>query len=103
MRKDRAILDLLTSLELSERGWVVVDNWHDSLAAVGIAARLAPDRLVYVSTWQQEPGAFSYECEEPVDDESLYRVVATGEGVTFDELLRVLEEHLGKAQEQGSP
>jgi hypothetical protein len=95
LAKDQGILDLLTKLDLSERGWTIADHWEADLCAVGVALADDPRRLVYVSTYDMEPGRFNYECE--TSDESIpddYTTTETGENVDFDTLLAVMQRHL---------
>jgi hypothetical protein len=95
LEKDQGILDLLTKLDVSERGWTIADHWEADLCAVGIALADDPRRLVYVSTYDMEPGRYNYECEEsngltPED----YSTTETGENVDFHTLLAVMQRHL---------
>ena len=93
---DTTIATLLSALDLKRRGWQVVDHWDAALCAVGIARASEPRRLVYVSTFNQEPGKYYYECELPGGPEDTdYVATDRGEGVTYDELLDILVRHLG--------
>jgi hypothetical protein len=94
--KDRAIRELITRLDLTSKGWVMVDHWEADLQAIGIAAKRDPRRLVYVSTFSGDQGRFDYQCETPMGPDDVdYSTTASGENVGFDALLRVLETHLG--------
>jgi hypothetical protein len=95
LAKDQEILDLLAKLSLSERGWTVADHWEADLCAVGVALAEDPRRLVYISTYDMEPGRYNYECEAPnetIPDD--YTTTETGENVDFDTLLAVMQRHL---------
>ncbi|ANM30873.1 hypothetical protein ABI59_16760 [Acidobacteria bacterium Mor1] len=95
MEKDDSIKHLLQWLRLDERGWVLADHWDADLGATGIAHRDHPRRLVYVSSFQNDFGRYYYECEVPAGDEPTdYKVTATGENLSREELLAVLERHL---------
>ena len=94
--KDSSIVDLLDALNLESRAWEVVDHWEGDLCATGVAARQDRRRLVYVSTFDHEPGRYSYQCEIPNGpDEVDYRAVRSGENVTLRELIDAMELHLG--------
>jgi hypothetical protein len=93
--KVAAIEDLLVRLKLNERGWVVVDHWEADRFATGIASKRDQRRLVYISVFGSKPGEYSYECEEPsMDPEEVYVATCSGDGIAFEELLRVVEKHL---------
>ncbi|WP_437876220.1 hypothetical protein [Sorangium sp. So ce513] len=96
MAKDDRIIELLDSLDLQRRGWLVVDHWEADTCAIGIARASEPRRLVYVGIFGKEYGRYDYECELPsgpaVTD---YVATGRGDGVTYDELLEVLMKHLG--------
>jgi hypothetical protein len=95
--KDASLQAFLARLELDDRGWIVVDHWPADHAAVGIAAKGDPRRLVYVSVFDNAEGFYDYECEEPrgpsPDD---YNTTAAGQHVTFDILLSILIRHLSR-------
>ncbi len=94
--KDPTITNLLSALDLSERGWQIVDHWGGDTCAVGIARTSEPRRLVYVSTFSNAPGRYDYECEVPSGPEdSDFETVERGESVTYDRLLDALARHLG--------
>lgn len=97
-RKDRGLQELIARLELTSRGWLVVDHWDADLHAVGLATTRDPRRLAYVSTFMRTAGRFDYECETPAgpgpEDDS-YTTTASGQDVDYDTLLRALETHLG--------
>ncbi len=95
MEKDESIKQLVQSLPMKERGWILLDHWDADRCATGIAHRDDPRRLVYVSTLRNSPGRYCYECEAPVGEAEVdYKVTATGKDVSREELLAVLEQHL---------
>jgi hypothetical protein len=65
MNKDASILDLVARLDLPRRGWIVVDHWDADCMAIGIATPADLRRLVYVSTYDEKPNRYYYECEIP--------------------------------------
>lgn len=98
--KDQSIRELVSLLDLGRRGWVLVDHWEADLCAIGIARGSESQRLVYVSTYDKDPGSYDYECEvscgaQPAE----YRTVASGENVNFAELVTALQRHLGPGRE----
>ena len=96
VHKDATIRRLLHRLDLARRRWIVVDHWEADLCAVGVAAVANPSRLVYVSTYGKAKGRFDYECEvgsEGAPDD--YTGAGRGQDVAFDELVTVMEAHLG--------
>lgn len=95
--KDPEILALLEALRgsLGENSFRVVDRWDADLCAIGIANVAKEARLVYVSTFDQSPGRYSFELEVPDEGaDPPHQTVGAGEDVDFEELLRVVEEHL---------
>ena len=93
--KDRSIWIFLGQLakDVDSQQYQVVDHWDADLFAVGVAALDEPKRLVYVSTYRQEPGRYVVECEAP-DEQKEYRMAARGEGVAFDEVVAMIRRHL---------
>jgi hypothetical protein len=93
--KDNSITRLLIALDLDAHGWVVRDHWDSDLCAIGIAAKDAPYRLAYVSTFDKPPGIYDVECEigstSNIED---YTVVLRRENVDYATLLIVLQKHL---------
>ena len=54
-------------------------------------------RLVYISTFNKEPGSFDYECEIQNAKAALgYETVRSGVDVSFSVLESVLMSHLGE-------
>jgi hypothetical protein len=95
LSKEVRICDLLETLELERRGWIVVDHWSADLCAVGIALGSDPSLLVYVSTFKKAEGRFDYECQGPggADPED-YVVTEQGCDADLVQLLTVLCSHL---------
>src|SRR5437773_2491230 len=94
MVKDPSIMQLLSALKLTERGWKVVAHWEADLCAIGI--RASSRRLVYVSTYKKQADRYDYECEEPTGpEETDYVTIDRGAGVTFEHLCVVVESHHG--------
>ena len=97
MSKDQSILDLLTQLQLDERGLIPIDHWDADLCAIGIIRKGDSRRLVYISTYDKQPGRYFYECEEAAGLQSdEYTVTGSEDDVDFDRLLYALENHLKK-------
>ena len=99
MSKDPSIIELLSRLDLSAQGWVVVDHWSADLSAIGIAARHDLARLVYVSTFSMEPGRFYCECEDPEGRIGAVVAAKCGENVDFETLKLAIESYLGSELE----
>lgn len=96
--KDERIQWLIARLALAARGWIIVDHWEADLCATGIASTNDPARLVYVSVFDKADGLFDYETEfAPRSESELYSPGDGGVDVSFDELLLVIERHLGAA------
>ncbi|HTN99286.1 MAG TPA: hypothetical protein VL068_01320 [Microthrixaceae bacterium] len=77
----------------------MINHWDGDDCAVGIARSGIPRRLVYVSTFEKSPDRYAYECETPVGpNDSDCEVVWRSDDVTYDELLQVIEGHLGELQ-----
>lgn len=96
MRKCLAIQALLDRLDLPGHGWGAVDHWEADDCAVGIAHEGAPRRLVYVSMFEKRADRYAFECEVPAGpDETDYDVIESAEDVTYNDLQRVIEAHLG--------
>jgi hypothetical protein len=60
---------------------------------------------VYISTYAEPPGCFTYELElpPPPGDAALDQVVNRGSGVSFEELERVVAAHLSRAEPSAAP
>lgn len=95
--KDQSIEDLVQTLRaaLGSDSFQVVDHWDADLHAIGIAACHDSRRLVYISTCDEPPGRYYFECETPGnDDNGGHQVVRTEEHATFDVLLQAIHDHL---------
>ncbi len=93
--KDDAILSLLDRLQLTERGWEVVDHWEADRCAIGIRSLRVPGHLVYISVFDKPGELYYFEAEaEDSEAELGYEVVEDGQSVTYDALLAALERHL---------
>jgi hypothetical protein len=96
MVKGQEIVALLSTIDIQQRGWMIVDHWEGDLCAIGIARISEPRRLVYVSTFNKNSGRYDYECEAPSGpNDPDYVEVDRGQDVTLDELLDALVRHLG--------
>lgn len=98
LTKDASIWQLVGELagRLDAHQFQIIDHWDADLFAIGIGRADKPGRLVYVSTYQQPPGHYAFECEEPHREhkfEAGYRANA----VTFDQLVDVIRRHLSIA------
>ena len=95
MNKDESIVKLLALLDLPAHDWVVSDHWDGDMFAVGVASGSRPGRLVYVSTFDQPAGVYTYELELPPRNRTEVYCPAGGRaGVTLQQLLAVMIEHL---------
>jgi hypothetical protein len=73
----------------------IVDHWQGDLRAVGIARREDHDVLVYVSTDKQMGGRYFVSLELPsFDAEMPYDSAGDFKDVDFDELARIVKQHL---------
>lgn len=99
VEKDQSILYVLEKLieELSN-GFVVVDYWEGDLCAIGISASYSTNTLVYISTFNQLPNKYYYECEIIEGKNAMeigdYTVVSKGQAEDFIALLKILNYHL---------
>jgi len=93
LKKDASILGLISYLGLDQRQWEVRDYWVDDLFAIGIGAKVDQTRLVYVCTFGRSPGEYFYECEVAKGEDD-YEPIASCDGVSREELVKVLETHL---------
>ena len=64
VHKDKRLQVLLETLNLDERGWIVIDYWDADNCAIGIANKTSPERLVYLSVFQQPVSHFAFICEQ---------------------------------------
>jgi hypothetical protein len=71
----------------------VVDHWDADPFAVGVTRGDVCGRLVYISTYQQPAGRYTYECEQSCG-EGVYDVTERAEGVSFEQLDDVIRHHL---------
>jgi hypothetical protein len=99
MEKDPSIVELLERLsaELTE-GFEIVDYWDADLCAIGIQISSSPSCLIYISTFNQLPDQYYYECEVAESKESLergsYQVAGKGQVENFKALVQLLKNHL---------
>lgn len=94
LTKDRSIWKLLAVLadRLGDRRFQVVDHWDADLFAIGVARTGMPTHLVYLSTFNQPPGHYSYECEQL--GAAHLEASRRAEGVSIEQLLTVVREHI---------
>lgn len=93
--KDPSLTQLLASLLLERRGWVIEDAWDADRCATGIRSSRSKARLVYVSTFDKKPGQYDYVCEVALKPGSVEcDVVEEGTSVTRRVLLEAIERHL---------
>lgn len=95
--EDPRLLALLHELEASmpAGSYQIVDHWDADACAVGVSSQNEPRRLVYISTYDQEDGAYAFECEAPLEDDADdYQVVDEGNGLKLDTLLMKISSHL---------
>jgi hypothetical protein len=101
-QKDPRILELLHELEASmpAGSYQIVDYWDADLCAIGVASKSDPRRLVYVSTYGQQDGAYAFECEAPPDEASAdFQVTDQGDGLMLETLLQKIRAHLRRGAE----
>jgi hypothetical protein len=105
--KDAAILRVLDLLwsRLGPGAFVLADLWQSDLCAVGIASRHNPGVLVYISCYGESRDRFYYELElpPPQGDDFPYLVAGSGSDVSFEELARVVADHLKHADPGAAP
>ncbi|MEM9152029.1 MAG: hypothetical protein AAGB19_16455 [Cyanobacteria bacterium P01_F01_bin.3] len=97
IRKDKAILALISKLEQSLGGKVfdIVDHWEADSCAIGIASKSDHRTLVYVGCYGCEEKHYSFACEvADGEDVSEYKTVDEGECVPYDYLLKKVKIHL---------
>ena len=95
--KDQTIKALLRLVDLEARGWEVVDYWDADLHAIGVHRKNSLERIVYVSTFGQEPGRYYCECEisSPADPENHFSILRRDK-VDFSELIQICLEFLAQ-------
>jgi hypothetical protein len=61
--KDDSILLFLRELSAQSVDWQLKDHWQGDRNAIGLTSASLPERLAYVSTWQESPGEYYVELE----------------------------------------
>jgi hypothetical protein len=91
VRKDTSIWSVIAHLATNFGGdnFQLVDHWDADLFSVGIASVNDQRRLVYLSTFEKEPGRLAYECESADGG-----VGERSESTDLPTLLQVVERHL---------
>jgi hypothetical protein len=91
--KDRSIWRLVAELakRFDAHRFQIIDHWDADLFAIGIARTTEPRRLVYVSTYRQPAGSYSFQCEGAA---GTLQENAQADVATFDELVDCLRKHL---------
>lgn len=99
--KDISVKNLLSKLDLSGKGWKIIDHWDADLCAVGITSECAQGKLVYISTFGKATGTYDYECEYTTGTPDLagFRTVASGKDVSLITLESVLERWLSCSED----
>ena len=91
---------------LSERvdyeHYQVIDNWDADLYAVGVAAVHDPAQLVYICTFAQPLGRYTYECEVAAQDGS-YVTTERGSARNLEEMAAIVQRHLSVPAPQVGP
>jgi hypothetical protein len=99
IEKDSTILDLLDRLatEFGVGAFGVVDHWDAGLCAIGIAQPGTDRPLLYVCTWQKEPGRYYADVELPPEtgSEHPYEQGPEFADISFSELIVLLDKHVG--------
>ncbi len=98
MEKDKSNFKLLERLSSELKGsFEIVNFWDADLCAIGILGGSSNNRLVYISTFNQLPDQYYYECEiadsRALIEKGDFQVVQKGQE-DFDGLVKVLEHHL---------
>ena len=96
--KDESIHRVLAKLKkaLRRRPFQVVDHWEGSLCAIGVASPEDRRVLAYISTFDKPEGYYflSLELPPPPGSERAYVPAGEHEHVDFQELARLIREHL---------
>lgn len=91
--KSEELVLLVNSLDLDSRGWVLLDHWKADTEAFGIAHQREPRHLVYVGIVDD---GYYFACEAPSGPEATdFVVVAEGEVGSKQQLIEIIESHLG--------
>ncbi len=95
LHKHSSIWTFLSGLsdKLGWENYQVVDHWDADLHAIGVASLKDPARLVYVSTFQQMPGRYAFECEVSGADE-MPVAVQRGPALDLDGIVEIIRSHL---------
>src|SRR3954451_22913713 len=70
VEKTEGILVFLRALSEREGNWQVMDHWQGDLAAVGVIWAGRPERLAYISSWEQSVECYFVELEKDSEDDS---------------------------------
>jgi hypothetical protein len=101
LAKDSAILRVLDRLRefLGGDAFVIVDHWESDFDAIGIANPRDPGVLVYISTLGESSDRFYVELEWPPAPKAdfPYQVAGSYDDVTFEQLARIVSDHLLRA------
>lgn len=96
--KSPAIKDVVDQLEiqLGCDAFVLADHWENDPFAVGIASTYDLRVLMYISIYGEAGGRYGYEMESPSTEvnTSEYFVTGRGSGLTLDELVVVVNDHI---------
>ena len=95
LHKHSSIWTFLSGLsdKLGWQNYQVVDHWDADVHAIGVASLKDPARLVYVSTFQQMPDSYVFECEVPGEDE-VPVTVQRGSAPDLDTFVEIIRSHL---------
>lgn len=100
LEKGAAIHAVLAKLwaRLGSDAFVVTDHWDSDISAIGISSPHNRGVLVFISCYGNLPGRYGYELElPPKTDDFPYEVVGRSSDVSFEELARVVADHLKHA------
>lgn len=100
LEKDAAIHAVLEQLwrRLGPDAFVVTDHWVSVLNAIGISSPHNLGVLIFIHCDENLPGRFGYELELPSQtDDFPYQVAGRASDVSFEELVRVVADHLKHA------
>jgi hypothetical protein len=98
--KDPALLQMLAQLRalLGEGAFDIVNHWESDWCAVGVASPRDHGVLVYLSTFNCEPGFYDVELElPPPGEDAIYSVAGKYRNVGFDDVVSTVREHLTRA------
>ena len=98
--KSEGIWIFLRALSQRAGEWRILDHWEGDLTAIGVIWKDHPERLAYISSWEQSDGSYFVELEKNAEDDA-YEVVAQVERCDLDHALELIVEHLQRPRRSG--